>query len=162
MSEVTVRPARPRDCALIVAFIRELAEYEKAPGEARATPEMLHKALFEAPPACEALIGEIDGAPQGFALYFHNFSTWRGVRGMYLEDLFVRPNVRCKGLGEALLRSVARIAVERGCARFEWAVLDWNEPAIGFYTRLGAKPMSEWTVFRLEGESLRAAAQARA
>jgi len=154
MATLNVRPAREGDIPEILAFIRELAEYERAPGEVEATEGLLHEAMFGGTPACEALIGEVDGHAQGFALFFHNFSTWKGRRGMYLEDLFVRPAARGVGLGEALLREVARIAVNRGCPRFEWSVLDWNEPAIGFYRKLGAVRMEEWTVHRLSGEAL--------
>lgn len=162
MATLNVRPAREEDVPEILAFIRELAEYERAPGEVEATEALLREALFGAAPACEAMIGEVDGVAQGFALFFHNFSTWKGRRGVYLEDLFVRPAARGVGLGEALLRDVARIAVARGCPRFEWSVLDWNEPAIGFYRKLGAVRMEEWTVHRLSGDALtRAASGAR-
>lgn len=154
MPTLHVRAARPADVPLIVSLIRELAEYERAPQEARATDALIHDALFGRPPACEALIGEADGTPEGFALFFHNFSTWKGRRGLYLEDLFVRPAARGKGLGAMLLRRVANIALERGCPRMEWAVLDWNTPAIEFYRRLGAAPMDEWTVYRLAGDAL--------
>ncbi len=154
MPEITVRSATPEDVGLIVSLIRELAAYERAPDEAQATGAMIREALFADRPACEALIGEVDAVPQGFALFFHNFSTWKGRRGVYLEDLFVRPDARGVGLGRALLVRVAQIAVQRGCPRLEWAVLDWNEPAIGFYRKLGAVPMSEWTIFRMTGDSL--------
>lgn len=154
-----IRPATPDDVGLILSLIRELAEYEREPASAVATPELIRLHLFGEGlgrgPSAECVIGEVDGAAQGFALFFHNYSTWIGKPGMYLEDLFVRPAARGAGLGKALLAHVARIAVERGCERFEWAVLDWNEPAIGFYERLGAKPMSEWTTFRLAGDALR-------
>lgn len=154
MPTLHVRPAKPADVPLIVSLIRELAEYERAPQEAQATESLIHDALFGPRPGCEALIGEADGKPQGFALYFHNFSTWKGRRGLYLEDLFVRPAARGIGLGALLLRKVAAIAVERGCPRMEWAVLDWNTPAIEFYRRLGAVPLDEWTIYRLSGEAL--------
>lgn len=159
MPTLAVRPATPADVPFILALIRELAEYERAPQEARATPDLLHDALFGPRPACEALVGEIDGTPQGIAVFFHNFSTWTGRRGVYLEDLFVRPAARGAGLGQALLRRVAAIAVERGCPRMEWLVIDWNTPAIGFYESLGAKPLAEWTIHRLSGEALAAAAR---
>jgi GNAT superfamily N-acetyltransferase len=152
---IRTRPASPGDVPLIVSLIRELAEYERSPQEAVATHDLIHQALFGQPAACEALIGEIDGRGEGFALFFHNFSTWTGRRGLYLEDLFVRPAARGQGLGAALLRRVAQIAVERGCPRLDWAVLDWNTPAIRFYERLGAKAMGEWTIFRLAGPALR-------
>jgi GNAT superfamily N-acetyltransferase len=154
MSRITIRPATPNDVPLILTLIRELAEYEREPQAAIATPALIHDALFGPKPAAESVIGELDGQPQGFALFFHNFSTWQGKKGIYLEDLFVRPAVRGSGLGKALFSHVARLAVERGCARYEWSVLDWNEPAIGFYQKHGAVPMSEWTVFRLTGKKL--------
>lgn len=160
---IAIRPARPADVALILELIRELAEYERAADQAQATPQGLHEELFGARPSCEALIGEIDGVPQGFALFFHNFSTWIGRRGIYLEDLYVRPSARGAGLGKALLTRLAAIAVERGCRRMDWSVLDWNTPAIEFYKALGAVAMDEWTTFRLRDEALRAlAAQAKA
>jgi GNAT superfamily N-acetyltransferase len=151
---VTVRPAVAADVPTILRFIRELADYERAPEEAIAKPELLHEALFSARPACECFMGEIGGVPEGFALFFHNFSTWKGRRGVYLEDLYVTPAARGKGLGKALLARVASVAVERGCPRLEWAVLDWNTPALEFYRALGAQPLSEWTVHRVTGDSL--------
>lgn len=155
MASIHVRPATPKDVALILSLIRELAEYERAPQEAIATEALLHEALFSGRPACEALIGEVDGVGQGFALFFHNFSTWKGRRGLYLEDLFVRPSTRGLGLGKALFTAVAKIAVERGCPRMEWAVLDWNTPAIEFYKAMGAIAMEEWTTYRLKDGALR-------
>ena|ERR1051325_4831565 len=154
---ITIRPASPDDIPLILSLIRELAEYEKAPQEARATPALLSRALFPEAPLrahAECLIGELDGKPQGLALFFTNFSTWTGKPGIYLEDLFVRPAVRGRGLGKELFQHLARLAVARGCARLEWAVLDWNKPAIGFYKALGAMPMDEWTVYRLTAAAL--------
>lgn len=151
----TIRPARPDDAETIVRLIRELAEYERLGHEAKATPESIRHSLFGPRPFAEALIAEWDGQPVGLALYFHNFSTFRGQPGLYLEDLFVRPSHRGRGIGKALLASLARLAVERGCGRLEWAVLDWNEPAIGFYKSIGARPMDEWTVFRVDEEPLR-------
>lgn len=155
-SAISIRPATPTDVPLILALIRELAEYERAPQDAVATPELIHESLFGRGvgkgghgPSAECVIGEIDGIAQGFALFFHNYSTWKGRSGLYLEDLFVRPAARGHGLGKALLVHLAQIAKERGCARMEWAVLDWNTPAIEFYEALGAKPMSEWTIFRM-------------
>lgn len=158
MSSISIRSASRDDLPLILSLIRDLAEYERDPGAVVATESLLDAHLFgapDAPPVASCLIGEIDGAPQGFALYFFNFSTWLGRPGLYLEDLFVRPAARGAGLGRALLVHLAKTAHERGCGRMEWSVLDWNEPAIGFYTNLGAVPMSEWTVFRLTGEGLR-------
>jgi GNAT superfamily N-acetyltransferase len=155
---VSVRAANVADLPLIAAFIRELAEYERLADEVRFDEATLGDHLFGPRPYAEAVIGEVDGTSQGFALFFHNFSTFEGRAGIYLEDLFVRPAARGCGLGKALLLHLAWLAVERGCARFEWAVLDWNEPAIGFYRKLGARPMEDWTVMRLDGEALAALA----
>jgi GNAT superfamily N-acetyltransferase len=149
-----VRPADPEDVALLLELIHELATYEKAPQEAVATPELLHAALFGERPTAEAVVAEWDGEPAGFALFFHNFSTWLGKPGLYLEDLFVREDKRGYGIGKALLLHLVEIARERGCGRMEWAVLDWNTPAIEFYEALGAKPQSEWTVYRLHERAL--------
>lgn len=149
-----IRPATPADLPLIAGLIRALAEYEKLAGEVRFDEAVLGETLFGARPYAEVLIGEIDGAPMGFALFFHNFSTFEGRPGIYLEDLFVAPEARGCGLGKALLAELARLAVERGCARLEWAVLDWNEPSIGFYRSLGARAMDEWTVMRVDGPAL--------
>jgi GNAT superfamily N-acetyltransferase len=157
---LTVRPATPADVPLILALIRELADYERAPEQAVATPALLHAALFGPRPSCEALIGLVDGQPQGFALYFTNFSTWLGRPGIYLEDLFVRPPARQRGLGKALLIALARTAKSRGCARMEWSVLDWNTPAHDFYRTLGAKPMDEWTTWRMTESAIDTLAQA--
>ena len=151
---ISIRPATSADLPLIAALIRELAEYERLSGEVRFDEAVLGEKLFGPRPYAEVLIGEVDGAAQGFALFFHNFSTFEGRPGIYLEDLFVRPAARGKGLGKALLAELARLVVERGCARLEWAVLDWNEPSIGFYKSLGAKPMDEWTVMRVDGKAL--------
>jgi GNAT superfamily N-acetyltransferase len=151
---VTIRPAAPSDVDLLLGFVRELAAYERAPDAVEATPDLLARALFGERPAAEAVIAELDGAPVGFALWFHNFSTWKGRRGLYLEDLYVSPAARGQGVGKALLIHLARIAVERGCARFEWWVLDWNQPAIDFYRAMGAVAMDEWTVQRVEGDAL--------
>jgi GNAT superfamily N-acetyltransferase len=155
MPATALRPARPDDVPLILALVRELAEYERAPEACHATEAALAESLFGPRPHAEVVIAEADGGPAGFALFFHNYSTWEARRGLYLEDLFVRPAFRGRGVGRALLEHLARVAVERGCARFEWAVLDWNEPAIGFYRALGARPMDEWTVMRLDGDALR-------
>ncbi|MFC9424883.1 GNAT family N-acetyltransferase [Streptomyces sp. NPDC056987] len=150
-----IRTATPADIPVIHAMIRELAEYEKVPHEARATEEQLHEALFGERPAAFAHLAETeDGEPVGFALWFLNFSTWRGVHGIYLEDLYVRPDRRGGGHGKALLAELARICVERGYERLEWSVLDWNEPSIAFYRSLGALPQDEWTVFRLTDAAL--------
>ena len=138
----------------VLRVIRELAACEREPDAVAATEELLEEALFGAPPAAEAVIAEAEGAPVGFALFFHNFSTWTGRRGLYLEDLYVTPEARGRGVGEALLRHLAGVAVERGCARFEWSVLDWNEAAIAFYRKLGAVGMDGWTVQRVEGDAM--------
>jgi GNAT superfamily N-acetyltransferase len=154
-----IRPAKPADVAEIHAMVRELAEYEKALDEAEATPEQLHDALFGGNPRVFAHIAE-DGAGDvvGFALWFLNFSTWTGMHGIYLEDLYVRPSARGAGYGKALLAQLARTCVERGYTRLEWSVLDWNAPAIAVYRSQGAVPMDEWTVHRLAGDPLRAMA----
>ncbi|MFG2842284.1 GNAT family N-acetyltransferase [Kitasatospora sp. NPDC101155] len=154
-----IRTAVVTDVPVILTMIRELADYEKAPQEAVATEEQLRDALFGANPALFGLIAEDDttGETVGFAVWFLNFSTWRGTHGIYLEDLYVRPEARGGGHGKALLLELARIAVERGYARVEWSVLDWNQPSIDFYKSLGAVPMDEWTVYRLTGEALTAA-----
>jgi len=150
-----IRTATPADVPFVHAMIRELAEYERALPEAKATEEQLHDALFGEHPAVFGLIAEEEsGEPVGFALWFRNFSTWRGTHGIYLEDLYVRPEKRGGGHGKALLTELARICVERGYQRLEWSVLDWNEPSIGFYKSLGAVPMDEWTVFRLTDGAL--------
>jgi GNAT superfamily N-acetyltransferase len=150
-----VEPATRADVRLIRQLILELAEYERAaPGEAPVTEEDLDQTLFGDDPAAEVLIAYLDDTAVGFALFFHNYSTWLGKRGIYLEDLFVRPSARKHGVGFALLREIARIAVDRGCGRVDWSVLDWNELAISFYRRIGARPMDEWTTFRLTGDAL--------
>lgn len=149
-----IRSATEADVPIILRLIRELAEYERAPDDAVATENGLREVLFGEKPAAEVLLALDHEEPVGFALYFFNFSTWLGRPGLYLEDLFVRPETRGKGYGRALLQRLARIARERGCGRMEWAVLDWNEPAIGFYKKLGAKPMEEWTVFRLTSDEI--------
>jgi len=156
--KVGIRFGEPRDVALITQLIRELARYEKLEHEVAATEEKVAKALFGKRPYAETLIAEVNGEPAGFALFFHNFSTFLAQPGIYLEDLFVKPEQRSHGVGRALLERLAQIAVQRDCGRLEWAVLDWNEDAIRFYQRLGAKPNAEWTVYRLADESLRALA----
>jgi GNAT superfamily N-acetyltransferase len=153
-AEITIRPAAPGDAALLLRFIRELAEYERLAHEVTATEESLRAGLFGPRPTAEAIIAECDGQPVGYALFFHNFSTFTGRPGLYLEDLYVRPAHRGRGIGKRLLACVAQLAVERGCARFEWAVLDWNEPSIKFYESLGARAMADWTVYRLSGAPL--------
>lgn len=155
---LSIRPATVDDVPLIRALIAELAEYERMADAAVATDDGLREQLFGALPGAEVLIGEVDGEPAGFALFFHNFSTFLGKRGLYLEDLFVRPAFRGVGLGKHLMATLARIAVQRHCGRFEWSVLDWNEPSIGFYRSIGAVGMDEWTMQRLEGEALHALA----
>ena len=155
---LSIRPATVDDVALIRALIGELAEYERLAHAAVATDDGLRDQLFGAHPGAEVLIGEVDGEPAGFALFFHNFSTFLGKRGLYLEDLFVRPAFRGSGLGKHLMATLARIAVQRDCGRFEWSVLDWNAPAIGFYRTLGATGLDEWTAQRLEGDALHALA----
>ncbi|CCH34798.1 GNAT family N-acetyltransferase [Actinosynnema sp. NPDC047251] len=156
MTDPRIRRVRPGDVPAIVGLVEELAEYERARDECLLTADQLHEALFRDAPALFGHVAEVDGQVVGMALWFLNFSTWRGVHGLYLEDLYVRPDQRGGGLGKALLRALAQECVARGYARFEWSVLDWNEPAIGFYRSLGAVPMDEWTVFRLSGEALAA------
>ena len=155
---LSTRPAIAADLPLIAQFIRDLAAYEKLAHEVRFDEAVLGERLFGQNnghgPYAEVLIGEIDGGPQGFALFFHNFSTFEGRPGIYLEDLFVRPAARGSGLGKALLKRLAALAVERDCARLEWSVLDWNEPAITFYQSLGAKSMDGWTINRVDGDAL--------
>jgi GNAT superfamily N-acetyltransferase len=147
-------PATERDVAVILGFIRKLAEYEKLSHQVAATEELLRDSLFGGRRVAEVLIAYLANEPAGFALYFHNFSTFLGRPGIYLEDLFVEPAQRGKGIGKALLIAVAKIARERNCGRLEWAVLDWNRPAIDFYRGLGAVPLDDWTLFRVTGEVL--------
>jgi GNAT superfamily N-acetyltransferase len=154
-SKLRIIPASRGDVPLIRQFILELAEYERAdPGEVPVSERDLDETLFGSQPAAEVLIAYLEDEPAGFALFFHNYSTWLGKRGIYLEDLFVRPAARKHGVGFALLRALARIAVDRGCGRMDWSVLDWNELAISFYEQIGARPMDEWTTFRLTGAAL--------
>ncbi|WP_323961754.1 GNAT family N-acetyltransferase [Arthrobacter sp. JZ12] len=155
-----IREARRDDVPIILQLIHDLAEYEKEPDAVRNTVEGLEDALFGENSRIFAHVAEDDGGVQGFALWFLNYSTWEGVHGIYLEDLYVRPEARGSGYGKALLQTLARIASERGYARVEWSVLDWNEPSIGFYRSLGAAPQDEWTTFRLTGPSLAAFADA--
>ena len=155
MANISIRPAVPQDVPLILAFLHELATYEKLAHEVVATERDMHAALFGERPVVETVIANLDAQPVGYALYFPTFSTFLGKPGLYLEDLYVRPAARGFGVGRKLLEHLARIAVERGWGRLEWSVLDWNEPSIAFYKRMGAKPMDEWTVFRLTGADLK-------
>jgi GNAT superfamily N-acetyltransferase len=155
---IVIRPAVVADAGRILAFIRELAEYEKLSHEVAADEAGLAAQLFGEHPRAEVLIAEVDGAPAGFALFFHNFSTFVGKPGLYLEDLFVRPAFRGLSLGKQLMLRLAQIAIERDCGRFEWSVLDWNQSAIDFYRSLGAVGMDEWTMQRVDGDALRALA----
>jgi GNAT superfamily N-acetyltransferase len=150
-----IRPATRADVPVILQLIRDLATYERAPNDVTATEDLLEHVLFGDKPSAEVRLAFEGDEPVGFAVFFQNFSTWLGRPGLYLEDLFVKPEHRGKGYGRALLVDLARIAQERDCGRMEWAVLDWNEPAIQFYRKLGAKPMHEWTVFRLTPEEIR-------
>lgn len=154
---ITFRYATPSDTALILRFIKDLAEYENMLDQVVATEDILREWLFEKQKA-EVLFAVADGKEVGFALYFYNFSTFLGKAGLYLEDLFVKPEHRGKGYGKAILQKLSQIAVERGCGRLEWWCLDWNQPSIDFFKSLGAKPMDEWTVYRLTGDSLQALA----
>lgn len=158
MSGINIRAARADDIDVIRGFILALADYEKLAHEVKADRATLARYLFGERPMAEVLIAEHAGAPVGFALFFHNFSTFEGRPGLYLEDLFVLPQARGLGAGKALLAHLARLAIERDCARLEWSVLDWNEPSIAFYRALGARPMDEWTVQRVDGDVLTALA----
>lgn len=153
---LSIRPAELADVPVVAGLIRQLARFEKLEHEVVLTEALLKAGLFGARPYAEALLAEEDGQAIGFALFYHNFSTFLARPGMYLEDLFLLPDHRGRGVGRALLAHLARIAVERGCGRLEWAVLNWNQEAVRFYERLGARPNSEWTVYRLTGEALRA------
>lgn len=154
MSELNIRPATEEDAGIILGFIRDLAVYEKEPDAVVASEQDIVNNLFNPETTTRALIAISNGVPVGFAVYFLSFSTWLGRDGLFLEDLYVSPEQRGEGYGKALLKHLARIAVERGCGRFEWNVLDWNEPAIRFYESLGAKAQSEWVGYRLDGEAL--------
>jgi len=158
ISPITIRQATEKDIETIFNFICELAVYEKLRDDVTATPEILMESLFVQRQA-EVIIAEEEGRALGFALYFHNFSTFKGKACLYLEDIFVKEEQRGRGIGKMLFKRLAQIAVERGCERFDWAVLDWNKPSIEFYKSLGAFPMDEWTVFRLTGESLKRVAE---
>ena len=153
MNELTFKMAQRGDEEKILAFIRGLAEYEKMENDVIATPELLREWIFEKEKA-EVIFPVVDGKEVGFALFFHNFSTFLGRAGLYLEDLYILPECRGRGYGKATLRELARIAVDRGCGRLEWCCLDWNKPSIDFYLSLGARPMDEWTTYRLTGETL--------
>ena len=151
---VVVSPATEEDLPVILRFIEDLAEYERLRSSCVATIDKLRNTLFTSPPAAEVVIARIDGEPVGFALFFHSYSTFLAQRGLFLEDLFVNPDARAKGVGRALLSHLARIAIDRDCGRFEWNVLDWNDLAINFYRSIGAVPMDEWTTFRVSGDAL--------
>lgn len=155
---LNIRPATRDDASLILRFITELAIYEKAAHEVKTDAAGIESSLFSANSTAQALICERAGEPIGYAVYFFNYSTWLGRNGLYLEDLYVSPEARGTGAGKGLLRHLAKLAVGKGCGRFEWAVLDWNEPAIRFYESLGAKPQEEWTTYRLSGDALLALA----
>ncbi len=150
-----IRPATPDDVETILRFITELAEFEKAGYEVEATEDSLENSLFGAGAVTEAAVLEADGVPAGFAVWFYNYSTWQAKNGLYLEDLYVSPDYRGSGAGKLLLRHLARRAVEKGCGRFEWSVLDWNEPAIRVYDAIGAEPQTEWIRYRLAGDKLK-------
>ncbi|MGL4199644.1 MAG: GNAT family N-acetyltransferase [Allorhizobium sp.] len=156
----TIRPATPDDAGTILGFITELAVYEKAGHEVKATEATIRASIFGEGSVTEAAILENDGVPAGFAVWFYNYSTWQAKNGLYLEDLYVSPDHRGSGAGKLLLKHLARLAVEKGCGRFEWSVLDWNEPAIRVYDAIGAEPQNEWIRYRLAGEKLRSFALA--
>lgn len=151
---IDIRKAEEQDVSLILHFIQSLAEYERLRDSCVANEDQLRRTLFGESPAAEVIIASVDGEPMGFALFFHNYSTFLAQRGVYLEDLFVKPEARGRGVGYALLSALARIALERDCGRLEWAVLDWNELAIDFYKRIGARPLDDWTVYRMTGDAL--------
>ena len=155
MSDARIRPATPGDVPVLLELVHELAVYEREPDAVEATVTMLHDALFGAGPLASCHVALDDGAVVGFALWYVTFSTWRGLPGLWLEDLFVRPAARGTGLGRGLLQALAELCLARGYARFEWWVLDWNAPAIGFYRSLGGVPQEEWTTFRIDGQALR-------
>ncbi|WP_414441967.1 N-acetyltransferase family protein [Burkholderia sp. 22PA0106] len=156
---LTIRPATAADAPLILRFIIELAIYEKAEDQVAATADTIRASLFGAPSPAKALICELDGRPVGYAVYFFSYSTWQAKSGLYLEDLYVSPDARGVGAGKRLLQYLAGVALENGCGRFEWSVLDWNEPAIAFYRSIGAEPQDEWVRYRLEGDGIRALAK---
>lgn len=150
----TLREAAAEDVPVLLSLIRELAVYEKLTDQVTATEESMKLSLFGIRPGAEALLGELHGEPVAYAVYFHNYSTFAGRLGLYLEDVYVKPELRGRGMGKSILSFLARLAKERGCARFEWSVLDWNEPSIRFYRSLGAVPLDGWTIFRMTGEAL--------
>lgn len=154
MSTLTIRHAELKDAALILQFVVELAVYEKAKDEVVATVGDIEASIFSDEHNTDAIICELDGTPIGFAVFFFNYSTWQGKHGLYLEDLYVSPDHRGSGAGKALLKHLAKLALDKNCGRFEWSVLDWNEPAIQFYQSIGAKPMDGWTGYRMSGEAL--------
>lgn len=159
MSAISIAPATPDDVPTILAFIRELAEYERLLDKVSATEELLRDSLFGPRPYAEALIARLDNTPVGYALFFHNYSTFLARPGIYLEDVYVQPASRGRGIGKALLREVAKIARERNCGRLEWSVLNWNTPSIEFYQSLGARPLDEWTMYRLDEGGIESLAQ---
>jgi GNAT superfamily N-acetyltransferase len=156
---LTIHFATPRDAETIVRFIRDLAEYERDPGSVEVTPAQIRAQMEDANPPFECLLAEYEAEAVGFALFFRNYSTWRGRSGLYLEDIFIREEYRGRGVGGALMRHLARIALDRGWARMEWSVLNWNTPAQGFYREYGARPLDNWTTWRLDGEALVRAAR---
>jgi GNAT superfamily N-acetyltransferase len=154
MSLLRLRPAQPADIAQILTFIRELAEYERAPEKAVATPADIQRYVFGEHPLAFVVMADWNGAPAGFALWFYNFSTWEGRPVLYLEDLFVRPSLRGRGIGKALLKHLAAVALRKGCTRYVWQVMDWNKPSLEFYEAMGARVLEEWLTCRVEGEAL--------
>ena len=154
MDEINIRKATPKDAELILGFIRELAEFEKMENDVVATADSLRKSLLSEGATAKALIVSIDDNPIGYAVYFYNYSTWLGKKGLYLEDLYITTKYRGNGAGKAVLRYLAKLAVDEGCGRFEWCVLDWNQPAIKFYKSIGAVPQNDWVLYRLNGRSL--------
>ncbi len=158
-SKILIEEAEKKDVPLILSFIKKLAGYEKLSDKVEATEELLEKYLFGSDANARALIGYFDGKPTGFAVYFYNFSTFLGKKGIYLEDIFILPEMRGRGFGRAFIKHIAEIAVKENCGRFEWSVLDWNEPSRKFYENLGARPMDEWIIYRLEGKEILKLAQ---
>jgi GNAT superfamily N-acetyltransferase len=159
MPKIAIRPAKAEDIPLILKLIKDLATYEKEPEAAVATPELMRQHLFSVDPKAHCILAFLDNEPAGFAVYFYNFSTWLGKPGLYLEDLFVEPHLRQNGVGQALLKRLARVAVETDCGRMEWSALNWNRLAIDFYLNLGAEALDAWTVYRLTGDKIRQLAE---